>query len=132
MGSFCRSPDACEMLPPTSSAHHEHVRRAHYAAAVWNSSHQASQILPNIEEFGWQKDNETGAFIAKASSSPIAPKEILELVKCGCKGRCETDKCSCYRKRLSCTEMCHCTECENTDFSTEMQYQDDEEDETDD
>ena len=96
------------------------------------ATHQASQILPNMEEFGWQRDNKTGKFIAKASSSPIAPKEILELVKCGCKGKCETSKCSCYSKRLSCTKMCHCTECENTDFCTEIQYQDEEEDETDD
>eukprot|EP00795_Rhopilema_esculentum_P012201 gene12201-2823_t len=99
-----------------------------------NKSHQASPTLPNIEEFGWQKDNEAGAYIAKASSSTIAPKELLGFIKCGCgcKGKCETSECSCYNKRLSCTEMCHCIGCENTDFSTEMDYQDDEEDEIDD
>ena len=93
---------------------------------------RASQILPKIGEFGWQQVNETGAFIAKSSSSPIALKEILEIVKCRCKGKCETSKSSCYNKRFSCTEMCHCSEHEKTDFSTEMQHKDYEEDETDD
>ena len=63
---FCRSLDACKMLPPISSAHQEHIRRANYAAAIWKNSHKVSQTLPNIEGFGWQKDYEAGAYIAKA------------------------------------------------------------------
>ena len=39
-----------------------------------------------------------------------APKAVLELIKCGCKGRCITMSCSCKKHSLKCTDMCGCFE----------------------
>nr|XP_058964905.1 uncharacterized protein LOC131791573 [Pocillopora verrucosa] len=52
----------------------------------------------------------------------------MELVCCGCRGKCETRRCSCVKNELHCTEACSCgEECVNCDNS---QFSDDEDDST--
>eukprot|EP00795_Rhopilema_esculentum_P008785 gene8785-14815_t len=50
-----------------------------------------------------------------------APQSVLELIKCGCKGRCKgRENCSCLKNGLSCTELCKCADCENIkDFAAD-------------
>ena len=36
-----------------------------------------------------------------------APKEVVELVKCGCTTKCE-GRCSCVKNKLNCTPLCKC------------------------
>ena len=42
-----------------------------------------------------------------------ARKAVLELVKCGCQGNCDSANSSCLRNGLSCTALCKCTDCSN-------------------
>ncbi|KAG1665089.1 Protein slit [Nymphon striatum] len=43
-----------------------------------------------------------------------APQAVMELVKCGCKGRCMgKSNCSCLKNNLSCTDFCKCEDCGN-------------------
>ena len=42
-----------------------------------------------------------------------APKGVIELVKCGCKGMCISGKCSCLKNSLVCTSLCKCSDCKN-------------------
>ena len=43
-----------------------------------------------------------------------APQAIIELVRCQCKTNYSTQRCSCRRNDLPCTELCSCdTECAN-------------------
>ena len=37
-----------------------------------------------------------------------APDAVMELVCCGCKGLCQTRRCSCVGNGLPCTEACTC------------------------
>ena len=38
----------------------------------------------------------------------IAPEEVLNLIKCGCKTECKSAMCSSNVAGLSCTEFCNC------------------------
>ena len=43
------------------------------------------------------------------------PEAIIELVKCGCKTQCASNRCQCCRAGLQCTDLCSCYDepCEN-------------------
>lgn len=58
-----------------------------------------------------------------------APQAVIELVKCGCKGRCKgRSNCSCLKNDLSCTDLCKCEDCENTkDYTADAERDDDSE-----
>ena len=48
---------------------------------------------------------------------PVAPKEVLKLMACGCKTDepCKTGICSCKSKQLPCSIFCVCQEnCKNS------------------
>ena len=41
------------------------------------------------------------------TSLPPAPEAVIELVRCGCaKSRCSTNRCSCRKAQLNCTDLC--------------------------
>ena len=45
-----------------------------------------------------------------------APKAIIEMVNCDCKGNCSSQRCGCRSHNLACTERCLCsTKCQNDD-----------------
>ena len=49
-----------------------------------------------------------------------APESVLHLVKCGCKKRCRSGRCSCRKAGLNCSDICDCTgdgegACENSE-----------------
>ena len=58
-------------------------------------------------------------------SIPIAPDSILSFINCGCKTGCSTNRCSCKKAGLKCSDLCKCEGCEN---STGKDSLDDEED----
>ena len=102
-----------ESLPPTRSALELHTMRAHYVSLIWKKSLESIMILPPIEEFGWETDQDC-SIIPKRCKLPPAPESITNLVKCGCKTGCIRN-CSCGRHNIACTELCHCSQsfCQN-------------------
>ena len=74
--------------------------------------------MPDVKNgmFGWQW---TGLkWLPIPSTNTSAPTAIMELIKCNCHGACGTQVCTCFRGKMTCTEMCHVTgenSCENTD-----------------
>ena len=70
-------------------------------------------ILPPIEEFGWETDQD-GPIIPKRCKLPPAPESITNLVICGCKTG-SIRNCGCCRHNIACTELCHCSQsfCQN-------------------
>jgi hypothetical protein len=54
--------------------------------------------------------------ITQMARYPVTTKvlAIIEMVKCQCKTNCATQRCSCRKNHLICTELCLCdTDCEN-------------------
>jgi hypothetical protein len=49
-----------------------------------------------------------------------APQAVIQLVKCGCsKTKCDTARCSCRKAELFCSDICSCSDiddsCENVE-----------------
>jgi hypothetical protein len=54
-----------------------------------------------------------------------APQASLEIVKCGCKGKCYSSICSCMKNNLLCTSLWKCHDCHNTrDYNTNLGLED--------
>ncbi|KAG1671942.1 ATP-binding cassette sub-family D member 4 [Nymphon striatum] len=62
---------------------------------------------------GWE-DKDTSIMPIMCLKS-LAPQALLELIKCGCKGKCDKRQCSCLRNNLHCTPACLCGDCHNQD-----------------
>ena len=96
-------------LPPTTEAFTENGTRAHIQATIWKSvtSDGSREIDPT--RYGWTK-NEFAKPIHLPQTVPVAPKDILELVRYGCSSDrpCLTAQCKCLGTRLACITCCHC------------------------
>jgi len=101
-----------EKLPPTRATLIPHILRANYMSQRDKSYITAKPVLPALEHNGW-KINPKGEYVPVMCFKEPAPKAVLELVKCGCQGNCDSANCSCLRNGLSCTALCKCTNCWN-------------------
>lgn len=93
-----------EKLPPTSDAARQHGFRVHLQIIGW-------KMLVNslkYEEWGWKKDGEH--FSPVTISKPVAPDNILKIIKCKCKSsgknQCGTNLCTCKKNGLPCMSAC--------------------------
>jgi len=74
----------------------------------------SNQNLPDPTGFGWELEN--GNLVPIMTDDLPAPIGLIELCLCSCKTTCQTDRCSCQKNKLVCTEMCKCTDsCENVE-----------------
>ena len=101
----------CQLyIPKTSLISVKGVRqavlRAHYQAMVWANDVVANPIMPSPEEYGWEKEEDR--WIPVMTCLLSAPEAIIELVKCGCKTKCASNRCQCRRAVLQCTDLCSC------------------------
>lgn len=99
-------------LPPTFSALKYRIFRAHYVALVLKRCCEPFQNLPDATGYGWEIENET--LVPILTDELPAPTGLIELSMCSCKTNCETNRCSCKKNSLVCTEMCKCSDtCNN-------------------
>ena len=97
-----------ERLPPTQGALRPAVLRAHYQAMVWNNDVVADPDMPSPENYGWEKND--NRWLPVITKLPPAPEAIIQLVKCGCKKQCVSNRCQCRRNGLPCTDLCSCSD----------------------
>ena len=65
-------------------------------------------------QFGWEK-NDRG-LLPVSTADEIAPEFLVSLVSCNCKRECDSNRCSCKKNNVACTDFCGCGElCQNTD-----------------
>ena len=77
-------------------------------------SHNRSSFLDTLQN-GFCKDA-NGDLVPHTTDDLPAPKAIIEMVNCHCKGNCSSQRCGCRSHNLACTELCLCsTECQNDD-----------------
>ena len=107
-----------ERLPPTRDALYEAILRAHYQAIIWNNDIVPNPDVPSPERYGW---NLEGDKCVPIMTKPLpAPKSVIQFVRCHCvKIQCHTDKCTCRKGELECTDMCGCCDigetCDNAE-----------------
>ena len=78
----------------------------------------------NAEEWGWHLRD--GKLLPVPTDHPPAPKTLLKIIHCSCKGQCDKNNCSCRKHGLQCSYACrNCkgTTCDNQqtlDFDDEV------------
>ena len=94
-------------LPPTKEAltYMYHLKRANYQAFLWKHALE-TQTDQAPDGHGWQMKE--GQLEIYWTNQAPAPDAVMELVCCGCKGLCQTRRCSCVGNGLPCTEACTC------------------------
>jgi hypothetical protein len=88
------------------------VLSCHYCAKILRTSDDLQPKIWNPEDFGWV---ETGSrYRPFMTSNDPAPDRNLNAVKCSCKKGFVTNRCSCKKNGIVCTELCNCEHnCEN-------------------
>ena len=124
-----------ERLPPTSGALRQAILRAQHQAIVWHHDITACPVIPSPGDYEWQLENNEWAPV-KTTELP-APESVLHLIKCSCNQQCQTDRCSCRKANLKCTDMCKCSDeddaCDNIEkLATACDEIDDDDDSSDD
>ena len=105
---FCKGKNVqSHQLPPTSAALQYHLKRANYQALLWKKALQ-QRIHQEPVNHGWQLKE--GLLEIVWTDLAPAPQAVMELVCCGCRGTCQTRRCSCVGNGLPCTEACTCSE----------------------
>ena len=106
-----KEPPKIKTLPPTTKAAIEHVKRARLQVLTWRAADQIDPPSADISAFGWKME---GGIHVPVRGAVVAPKELLQLVACGCK-TCSRSNCSCRSAGVSCTPYCKCeaTDCAN-------------------
>ena len=113
---FCLGSFSDESLPPTQDCLKKHIERAAYQAFIWKQCLLAEAAPPSPVGNGWEIRD--GELRHHWMTTNVAPDQLLEFVNCGCKKGCNTQRCSCLKAALRCTELCKCTNCKNTTDST--------------
>ncbi|KAG1650842.1 hypothetical protein GQR58_027696 [Nymphon striatum] len=112
-----------ETLPPTSAATKYHSLRVYYQVQVWKG---VTNISP--QGYGWTVVD--GKLIPFQCDLDVAPKMLLEVVRCNCKAGCETQRCSCRKAGHDCSTGCG--QCKGICLNMSAQITDDVDDGTDD
>ena len=113
---FCKYMVESENLPPTMGALKQHILRMHVQARAWGQTAHPKQVPSDPLQNGYHKDHGDGQLNLTIIDVPPAPKAIIDMVRCQCKGNCTSNRCSCKSNNLPCTDLSVCiTYCENDD-----------------
>ena len=88
-------------LPPTEDAAYLHTLRSLFQTHVWTS---LDTTFADPCSFGWKIVD--GVYWPIPSSVVCAPDDLLNLIRCKCKGSCKSLACSCRKHGLSCSVAC--------------------------
>lgn len=89
---------SCKSLPPTEAAAKFHSLRVFYTIQEW----MGNKLNPL--NYGWTERN--CILRPVVTNLPPAPSDILSNIRCGCKGDCNSNRCSCFKAGLKCTLAC--------------------------
>ena len=66
-------------------------------------------------DWGWKKDGQS--FMPIMTDKEVGAEDLLKVIRCGCKGSCDSNRCTCRKAGLCCTlscKECHGSLCNNT------------------
>ena len=102
-----------QSLPPTSDAESFHTLRAYLQTQVWMGNTRLEPIYFGFHTKSVQGNN---MMLPTTMQWEMAPDTLLNIIHCGCKGACDTKKCTCYKADIPCRLLCtNCNgiSCEN-------------------
>ena len=111
-----------KFLPPTNDVLQLHISRANYQSFIWKTCLTCSLDLPSFEHHGWTIVDNVVA--VEWMLLPIAPDGVLSFISCSCKKGCTSNRCSCFKASLACSDLCRCAECKNALNQEESEHED--------
>ena len=93
-----------QCLPPTSGAAKYHSYRIYYQTQVWMGN-----ISLRTEDWEWKIN--CGSLLPCIMGKKPAPDALLTIIRCKCKGYCDSLYCSTKKLGLYCTDFC--AECQD-------------------
>jgi len=107
-----------QSLPPTSAAAYHHYLRVYHRVQEW----KGHGLKAN--DWGWKLEN--SVFIPSMTDKDMAPKNLLEVIRCNCKSGCLSMRCSCRKSGMDCTLACGecCGVCSNMSPLDDIEYDD--------
>ena len=109
---FSKCEKDIENLPPTESSLLLAIHRAHYSMYIMKMSNTPIPDIPNFENYGWKLiDNKPQPIM---TNYVLIPSDLVELMHCRCKTKCEMNHCRCYKNTIICRDLCSCSNCENS------------------
>ena len=98
-------------LPPNNDSLGLHVQRANCQTAIWRRCLKPTIDKPLPLGHGWMSDpDDTQLLAVQWMRNPPAPSGLVQLVNCGCKSNCASNRCSCKSADMPCTDLCQCSE----------------------
>ena len=101
-------------LPPSQRAAYFHGLRVYHQVKVWRDLRDSDFMPLN---WGWQIN---GDFMTPIMTDEEAgPADLLKIIRCGCKGTCDSNRCTCRKSGLKGTSLCkecHGTSCTNIEI----------------
>ena len=93
-------------LSSTNEAFNENVARAHLQLAVWRNALQPYPPAIDPTAFGWSLAEGSKTLIPTTlpSDTPLAPDDLLKLLRCSCSSETpwKTHRCGCSSASLAC------------------------------
>lgn len=105
-----------DLLPPNKDAFEQHLQRSHYYATKMKSARKPFINVHPATDFGWNSN-----FEPIWNTKAAAPDTLINEISCGCKTGCSTNRCSCLKNEISCTNGLNCTNCANNVASEESE-----------
>ncbi|WAR13570.1 hypothetical protein MAR_027750 [Mya arenaria] len=97
-----------QSLPPTSNAAKYHSYRVYLQVQTWIGR----DISPT--DWGWTMNGDK--LVPVKTSLPAAPERLLKMIRCCCRQKCDSKRCTCRKHGLCCTAACgecHGLSCSN-------------------
>lgn len=116
-----------EKLPPNSDCLNKHILRSNYQAYIWKHCLHPIIDAPSPVGNGWKEEDDSSLQIDWMDQEP-APASLLEFIYCSCKGKCSSNRCSCQKNSMKCTNLCQCKNCENAGGDNGGDHDEDDED----
>ena len=99
------------LLLPSPRAAFYHGLRVYHQVKVCREL-KNSDCMPL--DWGWQIKEQL--FVPIMTDEEAGPQDILQIIRCGCKGSCDNNRCTCQKAGLNCTascKECHGSLCSN-------------------
>ena len=110
MFTKCHAP---ELMPPTSDAAKFHIEHANYQSLMWKQACHPKPDIPLPTDSGWKLDD--GLLAPILTTLPPIPEACKDIVSCSCTKGCVSNKCTCRKWNLQCTEACKCIQSNTVD-----------------
>ena len=99
-----------QSLPPTTEAFTQNVYCSHFQTAIWKSANQCDPPEMDPCNYGWVRSETMQTLDPETlrENVPLAPAEVLEMIRCACSTDNLCLSARCAKAQLSCSVFCHC------------------------